>query len=314
MLNITCCHYVNLFLLLVFPTCTSPSSALPFLALFTLKEHNQALLELYNFLVSSAGAFSCSGPIVCLSLFVCVRVCVCVCASGQGIFVFIDLKKAYDSVPRGCLWQVLGRAGVPEKLINIIRSFHDPMSASVQFNNILSDPFSIGNGLRQGCSMAPVLFNIFMWAVMTQWQHRVRRVDGVGFELRSAYSSDLYRKPRRDDQHHCLTDSQFADDSCLFATTRSGAGAALCCLHEVASGFGLTISATKTQFVVVGPGITLTDRAPLQLGQAEVECVPHFKYLGSVVDSGCRSSRDIAARIAHSTGDNSKNRPLKYMP
>ncbi|XP_065189682.1 uncharacterized protein LOC135820293 [Sycon ciliatum] len=220
---------------------------------------------------------------------------------AKGFFVFIDLKKAYDSVPRGCLWQVLGRAGVPEKLINIIRSFHDPMSASVQFNNILSDPFSIGNGLRQGCSMAPVLFNIFMWAVMTQWQHRVRRVDGVGFELRSAYSSDLYRKPRRDDQHHCLTDSQFADDSCLFATTRSGAGAALCCLHEVASGFGLTISATKTQFVVVGPGITLTDRAPLQLGQAEVECVPHFKYLGSVVDSGCRSSRDIAARIAQAS-------------
>ena len=112
----------------------------------------------------------------------------CVC---EGYFVFIDLKKAYDSVPRGCLWQVLGCAGVPEKLINTIRSFHDPMSASVQFNNII--PFSIGNGLRQGCSMAPVFFNIFMWAVMTQWQHRVRRVDRVGFELRSAYSSDLYR-------------------------------------------------------------------------------------------------------------------------
>ena len=80
---------------------------------------------------------------------------------ARGIFVFIDLKKAYDSVPTECLWQVLGRAGVPEKLINIVRSFHDPMSASVQFNNILSDPFCIGNGLREGCSMAPVLFNIF---------------------------------------------------------------------------------------------------------------------------------------------------------
>ena len=81
---------------------------------------------------------------------------------AKGCFVFIYLKKAYDSVPSACLWQVLGSAGVPEKLINIIRSFHDPMSALVQFNSILSDPFSIGNGLRQGFSMAPVLFLLFL--------------------------------------------------------------------------------------------------------------------------------------------------------
>ena len=76
----------------------------------------------------------------------------------------------------------------------------------------------------------------------------------------------------------------------------------MCCLHEVTSGFGLTVSAAKTQFVVVGPDITPTDRAPLLLGQAEVECVPQFKYLGSVVDNGSRLCRDIAARIARASG------------
>ena len=36
----------------------------------------------------------------------------------KGLFVFIDLKKAYDSVPRDCLWQVLLRAGIPENLVS----------------------------------------------------------------------------------------------------------------------------------------------------------------------------------------------------
>ena len=45
-----------------------------------------------------------------------------------AFFVFIDLKKAYDSVPRAGLWLVLLRLGVPQKLVNVIHAFHDNMS------------------------------------------------------------------------------------------------------------------------------------------------------------------------------------------
>ena len=93
--------------------------------------------------------------------------------SQGGFFVFIDLKKAYDSVPRECLWQVLSRAGVlppppPPPLLAVIRSFHHEMSAVLRVSGTDVDPFSVTNGLRQGCTMAPVLFNIFMWAVVTK--------------------------------------------------------------------------------------------------------------------------------------------------
>ena len=41
--------------------------------------------------------------------------------------LFIDLRKAYDSIPREALWQVLRKYGIPPTLVNIIRSLHDGM-------------------------------------------------------------------------------------------------------------------------------------------------------------------------------------------
>ena len=45
--------------------------------------------------------------------------------------LFIDLRKAYDSVPRLALWRSMEILGIPPTLIAIVRSFHDGMEASV---------------------------------------------------------------------------------------------------------------------------------------------------------------------------------------
>ena len=44
---------------------------------------------------------------------------------------FIDLQKAYDTVDRTLLWQVLTRIGVPPQMIAVIQQFHDGMKACV---------------------------------------------------------------------------------------------------------------------------------------------------------------------------------------
>ena len=46
---------------------------------------------------------------------------------------FIDLQKAYDSVDRELLlWFVLARFGVPEKMLTVIRQFHEGIRARVR--------------------------------------------------------------------------------------------------------------------------------------------------------------------------------------
>ena len=45
---------------------------------------------------------------------------------------FIDLRKAYDSVPREALWIALGKLGVPLPTIQLIQSFHKNMKATIR--------------------------------------------------------------------------------------------------------------------------------------------------------------------------------------
>ena len=80
---------------------------------------------------------------------------------------FINLTKAYDSVDRTLLWTVLARFRVPQNMISTIRQFHNGMRACLRLDDrVCSSWFAVKQGLRQGCVLAPLLFNIFFAAVI----------------------------------------------------------------------------------------------------------------------------------------------------
>ena len=69
---------------------------------------------------------------------------------GAILLCLIDLQKAYDSVDRTLLWQVLTRFGVPPQMLAVIRQFHDEMRACVRSEDgDWSEWFEFGQGLRQ---------------------------------------------------------------------------------------------------------------------------------------------------------------------
>ena len=88
--------------------------------------------------------------------------------AGVSIFMcFIDLQKAYDTVDRTLLLQVLTRIGVPPQMIAVIRQFLDGMRACVRpGDGVCLDWFEVGQGLQQGCVSSPLLLNIFFAAVL----------------------------------------------------------------------------------------------------------------------------------------------------
>ena len=91
----------------------------------------------------------------------------------DALFVlFIDLM-AYDSVPRDALWGVLRKCGVPPTMLSVIRSFHDGMLAQVQVGgDLTTNSIEVKNGVRQGCTLAPSLFNIYFSAMVACWRAR----------------------------------------------------------------------------------------------------------------------------------------------
>ena len=101
--------------------------------------------------------------------------------NSKAYLLFIDLTKAYDSVPRELLWKLLAKYGVPEKMLRVLRSLHEGMEAKVKVGGKFSESFSVSNGLRQGCTMAPALFNLFFTAVIKMW--RAECGDSIGVDV-----------------------------------------------------------------------------------------------------------------------------------
>ena len=71
----------------------------------------------------------------------------------QQFLVFVDLMKAYDSVPREALWMAMKKLGVPGHLIDVVKSFHEGMEARVRVGGELLEEIEVRNGLRQGCTI-----------------------------------------------------------------------------------------------------------------------------------------------------------------
>ena len=134
---------------------------------------------------------------------------------------FIDLTKAFDSVSRELLWDILSKYGCPAKYIRVLRLLHDDMRATVKIGNEQSDPFQVKSGVKQGCVITPTLFSIFISAIthiikddLPQGIEIVYRTDGGIFNLARLKSA-------RKTSAGSLTEFQYADDNCVAALSEN---------------------------------------------------------------------------------------------
>ena len=73
--------------------------------------------------------------------------------------LFIDFKKAYDSVRREVLYNILIEFGVPKKLVRLVIMCLTETCSRVRVGENLSDMFPIRNSVKQGGALSPLLFN-----------------------------------------------------------------------------------------------------------------------------------------------------------
>ena len=209
--------------------------------------------------------------------------------------LFVDLRKAYDSIPGSALWLVLRNLGIPPKLLGLVQSLHEGMEARVRLPNVVTDNINVRNGLRQGCTLAPTLFNLYFSAVVSSWR-RQSSVPGVRVRYRVGRKLVGDRTAKSRLVSTDVTESQFADDAALYTTSLSHLETMANEFVSCASGWGLTVSVQKTKAMAVNcsdppPSIDLQDGG-------SVEVVDSFTYLGSVLSADGALDKGLTSRLA----------------
>ena len=180
---------------------------------------------------------------------------------------FIDLQKAYDTVYHTLLWQVLTRIGVPPQMIAGIQQFHDGMRACVRPDDgVCSDWFKLEQGLRQGCVLSPLLFNIFFAAVLTVVLQIFSEEPAILAELVHLKEppTSMGPEPAMHYVRRTVWGMLYADDACIISRSPQGLAKMVEVIVEVSRTFALTVSAKKTVTMCMPP-----PRTPRTMVQVE---------------------------------------------
>ena len=81
--------------------------------------------------------------------------------------VFVDLEKAYDTVPRDLIWYCLRRRGIVEEYVRVIQDMYYECETSVVTTVGETEGMNIDVGLHQGSALSPFLF-ILVLDVITE--------------------------------------------------------------------------------------------------------------------------------------------------
>ena len=94
------------------------------------------------------------------------------CRSDKPLFmVFLDLKKAYDTLDRGQALRILEGYGVGANIRRILESIWDGDTMIPRQAGYYGRAFRARRGVRQGDIVSPLIFNIMVDAVVRNWRH-----------------------------------------------------------------------------------------------------------------------------------------------
>lgn len=177
-----------------------------------------------------------------------------------GLGIFIDLKKAFDTISHSLLLQKLHDIGIRQTAYNILRSYLSNRSQVVQIGETRSNPEILTFGVPQGSILGPLLFLIY-----------INDIDSLNLKgALTLYADDttlFYFGTRIDN----IINQAQNDLNCLYQWFRKNL---------------LTINITKTNYIIFSSKNKIIDNhPPLYINNETLMRVHSEKYLGLHIDN-----------------------------
>lgn len=186
---------------------------------------------------------------------------------------FIDFSKAFDKIPRDILFQKLLDIGIKGKVFNFLKNIYSHEECKVKIGESLSSPFKTNLGVRQGCILSPILFNIFI------------------SDLPQLLGSHKHNPPKLSTSRS-LSSILWADDLVLFSETESGLHCMMEDLLNYTKEKGLYINEDKSKCMIFNKTGRLM-RRNLKVGGMTFPTVREYKYLGFIITPSGGVTRGI---------------------
>jgi hypothetical protein len=178
---------------------------------------------------------------------------------------FVDLAKAYDSVPRDLLWQRLHDVGVRGCMLHAIKALYDVgVHMHIKTPAGTLDPIFASVGVKQGCPLSPTLFGIYIDSLQ---QHVTQHLPQAGPAMATA-------------PHMRMSLLIYADDTAILADSEAELQQLLTCVEGWCTAHGMTISTIKSEVVVFNCKWKDAVQVSVHVQDTRLPVSKCFKYLG----------------------------------
>ena len=177
---------------------------------------------------------------------------------------FVDFEKAFDRVDRNLLFYKLNSMGLGGKMLNMLKNIYSNCESCVNLNGYLTNTFPSKYGVRQGDTLSPTLFGLFINDLADDLN-----ASGKGIKLNEYLTIALFL---------------YADDLAIMAESEEDLQVMLPILDRWCKKWRMRVNVSKTK--IVHFRTTKQPRTTFQfnLNNETVECVDKYKYLGIILD------------------------------
>ena len=200
---------------------------------------------------------------------------------GSVYCTFLDATKAFDRVEYGKLFNQLMSRGLPPIIIRLLLNMYVGHVTRVEWNGILSQSFSVRNGVKQGGIVSPVLFCVYIDGLLKSL------VDlGVGCFIGNIFVGIL----------------AYADDIVLLAPTASAMRLMLDKCDAFARDFNIVFNAKKSKCLFVNCSrrrrfcVVHNSNPIFKINDQPIAYVDQYSHLGHIISNDLDDTADIVQR------------------